>query len=164
VSAAPQQQPHVGGGNNNNNPTHLTAHGAIKKPTVPPRRTKVGLTYSRNGVPLTQPPNIMGGGVTSGKGSRRRRNYPLSWGAAPEQMKMKKRVLCVYDGQRRLWKDDMMLDVAHHEVRIPLREGSDGVRGPWVTDLDVLTLRRAEGILGATEEEKGPWVMEEEIV
>ena len=35
-------------------------------------------------------------------------------------MKMKKRVLCVYDGQRRLWKDDMMLD-ADYEVRMKLR-------------------------------------------
>ena len=46
------------------------------------------------------------------KGSKRKRNYPLSWGAAPENMHMKKRVLCVFDGPRRLWKDDMMLDTA----------------------------------------------------
>lgn len=77
-------------------------------------------------------------------------------------MTMKKRVLCVFDGPRRLWKDDMMLDCAAHEVRIPLREERDAqgrVRERrWVTDLDVLTLARAEGVLGATEEEKGPWV------
>jgi len=60
-------------------------------------------------------------------------------------------VLCVYEGQRRLWKDDMMLD-ADHEVRIPL-QGGDG--RAWITDLDVQTLRRAEGVLNATEEEKG---------
>ncbi|KAK0315350.1 FACT complex subunit [Friedmanniomyces endolithicus] len=89
------------------------------------------------------------------KGAKRRKNYPLSWGAAPEKMKMKKRVLCVYEGQRRLWKDDMMLD-ADNEVRIPLvGEGVDG--RAWITDLDVLTLRRAEGVLNATAEEKGPW-------
>jgi len=93
----------------------------------------------------------------SGKGSKRRKNYPLSWGAAPEKMKMKKRVLCVYDGQRRLWKDDMMLD-AEHEVRIPL-PGGDG--RSWVTDLDVQTMRRAEGVHGATEDERGPWLEEE---
>jgi len=96
----------------------------------------------------------------SGKGSKRRKNYPLSWGAAPEKMKMKKRVLCVYDGQRRLWKDDMMLD-ADHEVRIPLPGVGDG--RAWVTDLDVQTLRRAEGVLNATEEEKGPWLEEAEL-
>jgi hypothetical protein len=72
---------------------------------------------------------------------------------------MKKRVLCVYDGQRRLWKDDMMLD-AEHEVRIPLNE-EQGIGRAWVTDLDVQTLRRAEGILGATDEEKGPWLEDE---
>ena len=93
--------------------------------------------------------------TASGKGSKRRRNYPLSWGAAPEKMRMKKRVLCVYDGQRRLWKDDMMLD-AEHEVRIPLNDAMGRDRA-WVTDLDVQTLRRAEGIHGATEEERGPW-------
>ncbi|KAK0827154.1 FACT complex subunit [Friedmanniomyces endolithicus] len=93
------------------------------------------------------------------KGAKRRKNYPLSWGAAPEKMKMKKRVLCVYEGQRRLWKDDMMLD-ADNEVRIPLvGEGVDG--RAWITDLDVLTLRRAEGVLNATAEEKGPWVRDE---
>nr|POE60629.1 hypothetical protein CFP56_73992 [Quercus suber] len=75
-------------------------------------RAKKGLTHSKNGVPLAGP-------LTAGKGSKRRKNYPLSWGAAPENMRMRKRVLCVYDGQRRLWKDDMMLD-AEHEVRIPL--------------------------------------------
>jgi len=69
-------------------------------------------------------------------------------------MKMKKRVLCVFDGARRLWKDDMMLD-AEFEVRVPL-PGSGGKA--YVTDLDVLTLRKAEALHGATEEEKGPWV------
>lgn len=111
-----------------------------------------GLTLSRNGVPLVGP--------VTGKGSKRRRNYPLSWGAAPDKMKMKKRVLCVYDGQRRLWKDDMMLD-ADHEVRIPLNV--DGSRA-WVTDLDIQTLRRSEAILNATEEEKGPWMEDEEAL
>ena len=95
-----------------------------------------------------------------GKGNKRRKNYPLSWGAAPDKMKMKKRVLCVYDGQRRLWKDDMMLD-AEHEVRIPLHVvGNDRA---YITDLDRQTLRRAEGIHNATEEEKGPWQEDSEL-
>ncbi|TKA82981.1 hypothetical protein B0A55_01535, partial [Friedmanniomyces simplex] len=131
---------HVGGG------THLTINGAVGKPGQ-----AKGLTRSKNGVPLT--------GTMTGKGSKRRKNYPLSWGAAPEKMKMRKRVLCVYDGQRRLWKDDMMLD-ADHEVRIPLA-GAVGDGRAWVTDLDVQTLRRAEGVLNATEEEKGPWVQDD---
>jgi len=72
-------------------------------------------------------------------------------------MKMKKRVLCVYDGPRRLWKDDLMLDSAF-EVRKTLPDGKS-----WVTDLDVQTLKRAEGVFGASEEEMGPWVAGMEI-
>lgn len=78
-------------------------------------------------------------------------------------MRMKKRVLCVFDGPRRLWKDDMMLD-ANHEVRIPLPGGAVGPGGrqAWISDLDVCTLQRAEGLHNATEEEKGPWPPVEE--
>ena len=64
--------------------------------------------------------------------------------------------MCVYDGQRRLWKDEMMLD-NEFEVRMRLGEG-----GAYVTDLDVACLEKAEALLGATEEEKGPWVREDE--
>lgn len=101
-----------------------------------------GLTASKGGVPLV------------GKGRRRRKHYPGSWGCPPEKMKMKKRVLCVYDGQRRLWKDDMMLD-NEFEVRVRL---GDGER--YVTDLDVETMKRAEAFHNASTEEKGPWVEE----
>ena len=65
-------------------------------------------------------------------------------------MKMKKRVLCVYYGSRRLLKDDMMLD-NDFEVRLPFGDGES-----YVTDLDVQTLKRAEALHNATEEEKGP--------
>lgn len=71
---------------------------------------------------------------------------------------MRKRVLCVFDGPRRLWKDDMMLDAAH-EVRVPL--SADG--RAWTTDLDILTLQRADAVLDATEEEKGPWLDEDGV-
>lgn len=108
--------------------------------------TKKGLTWSRNGVALA-------GGPNSGKGSKRRKNYPISWGAAPEKMRMRKRVLCVYDGGRRLWKDDMMLD-GENEVRIPL-PSTVGDGRAWITDLDFQTLRRVEALHNATEEEKG---------
>ena len=67
---------------------------------------------------------------------------------------MKKRVLCVYDGPRRLWKDDMMLD-NDFEVRVPLGKG-DG----YITDLDIKTMKRADAFHCATEEEKGPWLEE----
>lgn len=101
---------------------------------------RYGMTYSKGGVPLHS--NV--------KSNKRRKNYPPAWNAPPEKTKMKKRVLCVFDGQRRLWKDDMMLGL-DHQVREPLSGRH------WVTSLDVQTLRRAEGILEATDEEKGPW-------
>ncbi|KAL8862926.1 MAG: hypothetical protein Q9178_000868 [Gyalolechia marmorata] len=96
-----------------------------------------------------------GGVPLLGKGRKRRKHYPVSWGCSADKMKMKKRVLCVYDGPRRLWKDDMMLD-SEFEVRMRL-----GDSGAYVTDLDVNTLKRADALLNATEEEKGPWALED---
>lgn len=90
-----------------------------------------------------------------GKGRKRRKFYPPSWGSSVDKMKMKKRVLCVYDGPRRLWKDDMMLD-NEFEVRMRLGDGN-----AYVTDLDVKTVKRANAFHDATFEEKGPWLEDE---
>ncbi|KAL0467017.1 hypothetical protein QR685DRAFT_96265 [Neurospora intermedia] len=104
-----------------------------------------GLTHSRGGVALQ----------SKARGRKNRRNYPSSWGFDKGQMTMKKRVVAVFDGPRRLAKDDMMLST-EHEVRIKLQDGKS-----YVTDLDVQTLRRTEGFLNATEEEKGPWISDD---
>ncbi|KAL2444628.1 hypothetical protein ABEF95_017126 [Exophiala dermatitidis] len=135
--------------------TRRSGKGAIKsnKPAVTSRRTvlnggvsksskasKKGMTWSRGGVALL------------GKGRKKRKHYPPSWGMPAEKMRMKKRVLCIYDGPRRLWKDDMMLH-NEFEVRIPLPDGKS-----YVTDLDVETLKRAEAFHNASPDEKGPWV------
>lgn len=104
------------------------------------------MTFSKGGVPLV------------GKGRKRRKFYPPSWGCSADKMKMKKRVLCVYDGPRRLWKDDMMLD-NEFEVRMRLGEGHS-----YVTDLDVETVKRANAFHNARPEEKGPWLEEAEEV
>ena len=85
-----------------------------------------------------------------------RNNYPPSWGCPATKMKMKKRVLCVYDGERPLWKDEMMLD-NEFEVRVRLPGGDGTGSEAYVTDLDVETLKRSEGVLNVTEEERGPW-------
>ena len=69
-----------------------------------------------------------------------------------DKMKMKKRVVCVYDGPRRLWKDEMMLD-KDFEVRVRMDDESEH----YVTDLDYKTLKRVNALHDATEEEKGPW-------
>lgn len=96
-----------------------------------------GMTASKGGVALHS------------KGRKKRKDYPTSWGCASSQMKMKKRVMCAFDGTRRLWKDDMMLS-SDYDVRIPLADGKS-----YVTDLDVQTLKRAEAFHNATQEEKG---------
>lgn len=116
------------------------------KKTSPPNGVQKsrGLTHSKGGVTLHT------------KGRKKRKDYPSSWGCPAPQMKLKKRVLCIFDGQRRLWKDDMMLDT-DHEVRLKLM----GNEKAYVTDLDVQTMRRAEAFHGATEEEKGPWIADD---
>jgi len=111
--------------------------GGISKST---RSAKKGMTWSKGGVSLV------------GKGRKKRKHYPSSWGMSADKMCMKKRVLCVYDGERRLWKDDMMLH-NEFEVRMTLPDGKN-----YVTDLDVETLKRAEAFHNATQEEKGPWL------
>lgn len=106
-----------------------------------------GLTYSKGGVALSQPLS----------GRKKRKHYPTSWGCSADKMHMKKRVLCVYDGNRRLWKDDMMLD-SEFEVRLPMPNPLDPTARSYVTDLDVQTLRRAEALHATTEEERGEWI------
>lgn len=105
-----------------------------------------GMTHSRGGVTLT---------VTKKGRKNRDRRYPPSWGYDPSKMTLKHRVMAVFDGPRRLAKDDMALSTAH-EVRLPLSDGKS-----YTTDLDIQTVRRAQGFLSATEEEKGPWISDD---
>ena len=114
-----------------------TATGGVQKSR--------GLTHSKGGVM-----------TVVAKGRKRRKDYPLSWGCAASQMKMKKRVLCVFDGPRRLWKDDMMVDTSGGETRVSLPDGKS-----YVTDLDVMTVRRADAFHNAADHEKGPWIADD---
>ncbi|KAI3318189.1 hypothetical protein HD806DRAFT_526513 [Xylariaceae sp. AK1471] len=132
----------------------LDEAGQVRKLATPAKRKNNpangvqksrGMTHSRGGVPVS----------TKTKGRKSRQNYPSSWGFDKGQMTMKKRVLTVFDGQRRLAKDDMMLST-EHEVRVKLSDGRS-----YVTDLDVNTMRRAEGFLNATPQEKGIWVSDD---
>ncbi|KAK7935149.1 hypothetical protein PG985_000644 [Apiospora marii] len=104
-----------------------------------------GMTHSRGGVSLT----------TKTKSRKNRRDYPSSWGFDKGQMTMKKRVMTVFDGPRRLAKDDMMLST-EHEVRVRLSDGQS-----YVTDLDVQTMKRAQAFHDATEAEKGMWISDD---
>merc|ERR1711939_292615 len=95
---------------------------------------------------------ILGGGISK---STRPAKKGMTWskgGVSLVGKGRKKRMLCVYDGERRLWKDDMMLH-NEFEVRMTLPNGKN-----YVTDLDVETLKRAEAFHNATQEEKGPWL------
>ena len=126
-----------------------------RRPTQSPAKKKAsqlngvqksrGMTHSRGGVPL----------VTKTRSRKNRRDYPSSWGFDKGQMNMKKRIMAVFDGGRRLAKDDLMLST-DREVRIKLSDGKS-----YVTDLDVQTMKRAEGFLNATDEEKGPWISDD---
>lgn len=104
-----------------------------------------GLTHSRGGVLIGTKP----------RGRKNRRDYPTSWGYDQSKMTMKKRIMTVFDGPRRLAKDDIMLST-DHEVRLKLSDEK-----AWVTDLDVQTLKRAEGFHNASDDEKGPWVSDD---
>ena len=105
-----------------------------------------GLTHSKGGIPLI------------GKGRKKRKHYPNAWGLAVDKMKMRKRVTCVYEGQHRLMKDEMMLN-NDFQVRMSLGQNSNA----YITDLDVRTLERANALHNATEEEKGPWNPDNEV-
>lgn len=122
-----------------NTVSRAVMEGGITKSS---RSTRKGLTFSKGGVPVV------------GKGRRKKKHYPAAWGASADKMKMRKRVLCVYDGERRLWKDDMMLN-NEFEVRMNLADGKS-----YVTDLDVETMKRADAIHCTTEEERGPWIQD----
>lgn len=134
--------------------------GALKSSkanTSAPSRPIIG---SGNAVskPSSSNTNTKGARTVPTRRRNNRGNYPQSWGCPNGSMKTKKRVLCVFDGQRRLWKDEMMLN-NDFEVRLRLPGGAgDGTnRDAYVTDLDMETMKRAEGLLDATDDERGPW-------
>ncbi|KAJ5157835.1 uncharacterized protein N7482_008935 [Penicillium canariense] len=128
------------------------------KATGPSSRPIIG---SGNAVskPGANAPGKNGARAVATRRRNNRGNYPQSWGCPNSSMKTKKRVLCVFDGQRRLWKDEMMLN-NEFEVRLRLPGGAgDGThRDAYVTDLDVETMKRVEGVHSANEEERGPWI------
>ncbi|ODH52586.1 hypothetical protein GX48_01366 [Paracoccidioides brasiliensis] len=155
---------------NNMNTKYNSAGQGSRKPTSSPSHSSnpssASNTLQKSTTTTTTTTTPSGISKTRPTVSRRRNNrnnYPPSWGCPTNKMKMKKRVLCLYDGQHRLWKDEMMLD-NEFEVRLKLLGGvgANGAgssltpgRDAYVTDLDVETLKRAEGVHGATEEERG---------
>ena len=144
-------------GNNDNFENGTTSKWALSRNS---RKT------SHKGSEASWPPATHKNTVGISKRQRKRRFFPQSWGCPNGNIKTKKRILCVFDGRRRLWKDEMMLD-NQFEVRLRVPGGSSdnstesNNNDAYITDLDLETMRRAQGIFSATDEERGPWVDDE---
>jgi len=69
----------------------------------------------------------------------KRRAYPAAWALPADEVNLKKRVACVFDGQRRLFKDEMTMNT-DYEV-----------------DLDLVSLSQANFLSNASEEERMRW-------
>ena len=69
-----------------------------------------------------------------------RRAYPAAWSLPADEVNLKTRVTCVFDGQRRLFKDEMAMNT-DYEV-----------------DLDLVSLSQADFMANASEEEMMRWV------
>lgn len=79
------------------------------------------------------------------KSSKRGKELPLSW-ACPSQIKSKKRVLCLFNGPRRFWKDEINLDI-NHKSELKLDSNHNFLGG-----IDAQTLHRANSMHTAAEE------------
>ncbi|TVY64246.1 Transcriptional regulator prz1 [Lachnellula suecica] len=114
-----------------------------------------------NGVQQRGLTHLKGGVTLNTKGRKKRKDYPSSWGSPTSgSTKLKKRVVCAFDGPRRLWKGDLMLDIDPKSETLPDDDVLHQMK-PYVTDLSGRTLRRAGAFFGATDEEKGPWVADD---
>ena len=100
-------------------------------------------------------------GVSKRRNNNNNRSCPNNVNMNSSGMKMKKRVLCVFDGQRRLWKDEIMLNNSQFDG-VKLKLPADNYRDAYITDLDLETMKRAEGIFSASQEERGPWPVEQQ--
>lgn len=72
----------------------------------------------------------------------KRRAYPAAWALPADEVNLKKRVTCVFDGQSRLLKDEMTINT---DYEVPV-------------DLDMVSLTQANFLAGASEEERMRWV------
>lgn len=100
--------------------------------------------------------------ATMRRRGNRKRGLPMGVeDCPPQEMKRKRRVICMFDGPRRLWKDELGLDRrVDFELKLPMPDIHG--RNIFLSSLDVESLRRAEGVFSATDDEKGPWMPESE--
>jgi hypothetical protein len=143
------------------------SHGSSSPPLPHPANARFGGGNKKKGKGTSGTPSVLkpipsNNGITKPRVPVTRRrgnqnNYPQSWGCPTDKMNTKRRVVCLYDGQDQLWKDEMMLDrVCELRIRLPGSAGDGTCRDAYVTDLDIATMNRAVGVFSATEEERGP--------
>jgi hypothetical protein len=91
--------------------------------------------------------------TASGRKKHAADSRPKDWGKKADDMTVKRRKTVTYDGTHRLHTDDMAMR-ENLEVKLPisLPDGSTSE----VSDLDMYTMRRTEGMHSATVEERGP--------
>jgi hypothetical protein len=95
--------------------------------------------------------------VTRRRGNQE--NYPPDWGCSKEKMTTKRRTTYAYNGQHQLLRDEMMLDTASElRIQLPGPVGDGTHRPAYVTDLDVASVNRVNGMFTATDEERGPYL------
>jgi uncharacterized C2H2 Zn-finger protein len=103
--------------------------------SIPNPQSSHELTHPKGGVDLRPYSH------KNGKG------YPASWGSVIPLTKVKKCDTRAFDGQKRLWKDDVRLST-DCQVRNPPSDGKS-----YVTNLDIQTLKRVEGLFDDTGDE-----------
>lgn len=86
-----------------------------------------------------------------------RTHYPPAWGIPASELTQRRRLINVFNGPRRIWRDEMKLH-NNYEVRLRLPQTDERGREIYVTDLDVASLQRSEALHNASEEERGPWI------
>jgi hypothetical protein len=100
-----------------------------------------GLTHPKEGV------------TVSSKVYKKHKIFPSSWGTPGSRMEMEKRGLCVFDGARRLWKDDVKHDT-DCEVHMEVQDGRANI-----TDLDIQTMRKPRPPVNWGEQ--SPWIVDD---
>jgi len=86
--------------------------------------------------------------MMTASGRKKRRTLPSGWGVQPDRMVTKRRCLQVYDGNKLLCRDEMMMSSAW-EVKANLASG-----GAEVSDLDYWTVVRANAFHDAARQDR----------
>lgn len=101
---------------------------------------------SSSSSPLLRSHNVVEGRVTKRTNTLlapqplKRKAYPAAWSLPEDEVNLKKRITAVFDGQQRLYKDEMTMNT-DYEV-----------------DMDLVTMQQAEFLVTSSEEERMRWL------